>query len=155
MSCQPYLQWWISPRAQSLLKTDHLVSSLLFLLPPPCSLNSSAAFSCILYHGEFFICPPFAWLWFFPHIVCLLFTMLGAFQLPSKLNASRLWPLQGNTSVLCLSRAVCFAVVGPLSSHLSAHVCSETFSDCLLSIQYPSQVKGSKRAPISSKPSPK
>lgn len=33
MSCQPYSQWWISPPPNSLLKTDHLVSLLLFLLP--------------------------------------------------------------------------------------------------------------------------
>lgn len=66
-------------------------------------------------------------------------------------------PYKGNTSVLCLSHTVCFSVVGPLSSplHLSAHVCSKSTSDRLLSIQYPSPVKGSQQAPISFKPSRK
>lgn len=66
-------------------------------------------------------------------------------------------PYKGNTSVLCLSHTVCFSVVGPLSSplHLSAHVCSKPTSDRLLSIQYPSPVKGSQQAPISFKPSRK
>lgn len=45
------------------------------------------------------------------------------------------------------TRSVCFTVVGPLSSrlHVSAHVCAEAASDCLLSVQYPSQVKKGQR----------
>lgn len=66
-------------------------------------------------------------------------------------------PYKRTTSVLCLSHTVCFSVVGPLSSplHLSAHVSSKPTSDRLLSIQYPSPVKGSQQAPISFKPSQK
>lgn len=162
MSCQPYLQWWISPPANLLLKTDHLVSLLLFLLPSLALFNSSTStlFSFVLYHRAVYLSfavLPVLCSDFFPPlcpIFTIFFIILGALELSSKLNDSCLWPLQRNTSVLCPSHAVCFAVVGLLSSllYLSAHVCSKPSSNCLLSIQYPSQVKRSPWAPISSKP---
>lgn len=162
MSCQPYLQWWISPLAHLLLKTDHLVSLLLFLLP--CSLNSStsALLSWFVYHRAFYLSFAFAILLLpccdfsllFP-VSTLFSRIVGDLQPSSKLNDSCLWPLQRQASVLLLSHTVCFTVVSLLSSllHLSAHVCSKPTSNCLLSIQYPSQVIGSTQAPISSKPS--
>lgn len=163
MSCQTYLQWWISPWAHLLLKTDHLVSLYCSFFSPPCTLNfsTSTLFSRFFYHGALYLSFAFAILLlprrdFSPYpVFALFFIILRALQPSSKLNDSCLWPLRRNTSVLCPSHAVCFTVVGLLSSllHLSAHVCSEPASDCLLSIQYPSQVKGSPQAPISSKPS--
>lgn len=160
MSCQPYLQWWISPLAHLLLKTDHLVSVLLpsslpalLILPLlPCSFTSFIIlFVFCISHA------PVVVRWFFSiyPVFTLISAILCVLQSSSKLNDSCLWPLQRNTSVLCPPHTVCFTVVGLLSSllHLSAHVCSKPASDCLLSIQYPSQVKGSRHAPISSKPS--
>lgn len=57
MSCQTYLQWWISPWAHLLLKTDHLVSLHRSFFFPPCSLNSSTStlFSLFLCLGALYL----------------------------------------------------------------------------------------------------
>lgn len=57
MSCQPYLQWWISPLAHLLLKTDRFVSVPLFLFFLP-ALLILPLLSCSLasFITEHFIC---------------------------------------------------------------------------------------------------
>lgn len=79
MSCQPYLQWWISPRAHLLLKTDHLVSLALFPPPSlrallilpllPCSPSSSIteSFICLSHSPPSCCCAVI----FFPCTSCL------------------------------------------------------------------------------------
>lgn len=149
-------------------KTDHLVSRTLFfpfLLPPPRSLNSSTSTSLplFLHHATLYLscafcCPPSD---FFPPIPPRLFhTFLHEPSVPFGHLQSWMThvydPYEGTHLFSAHPLAVCSPPLVVVSSsspllHLSAHVCSEAASDCLLSVQYPlTGEKGHPQAPISS-----
>lgn len=128
MSCQPYLQWWISPRAHLLLKTEHLVSLPLFLLPAllilpllPCFLTPSITepFICLLHSpascGSAVI---------FPYIT-LFFRLSVPFSHLQSWMTHVYDPYKG-THLFSAHAILSFSLLF-LSSllHLSAHVCSQ------------------------------
>lgn len=165
--------WLKSKREPNILNTNsliHLFLELYFFKRVLFTLKQGLNFCCVAF--SVFLCtvtqgnktgsaeihltkvraPP--WFASIPPLFTPFFTVVCALQPSPELNASCLWPLQRNTSVLCPSRAVCFPVVGLVSAPLVCTRLQQTRLRLSLSIQYLSQVTGSQQAPISFKPSP-